>query len=131
MNANGEVYIVGDFRGTVDFDPGLGSHQLSSLGATFDIFLMKLSASGTLLWVNVFGNNSNERGKSLAIDSNGDVIIVGTFEGAVNFNPGPGVNFLFVQGSRDVFVCKYGSSGNLIFALVLEVQTKMMFIMFR
>ena len=40
VDAAGNVYQVGSFSGTVDFDPGPGVFNLSATGLT-DIFLMK------------------------------------------------------------------------------------------
>ncbi len=42
---SGNVYILGRFKGTADFDPGLGVSNLTSNGA-FDVFIVKLNSSG-------------------------------------------------------------------------------------
>ena len=45
----GNVYTTGSFQGTVDFDPGTGTYELTSVGET-DIFISKLDANGNFLW---------------------------------------------------------------------------------
>ena len=49
-DTDNNVYTIGYFRDTVDFDPGLGTHELSSLGNA-DMFIQKLDSDGNLLWV--------------------------------------------------------------------------------
>ena len=45
---SGNVYVLGRFYGTADFDPGLDVSNLTSNGA-FDVFIVKLNSSGEFL----------------------------------------------------------------------------------
>ena len=44
-DAAGNIYVSGQFSGTTDFDPGVGTSNLTSVGI-FDAFAAKYDASG-------------------------------------------------------------------------------------
>ncbi|WP_437991007.1 hypothetical protein [Sorangium sp. So ce145] len=75
VDAMGNYYILGGFKGTVDF----GTGPLTSAGDS-DIFLLKLDPSGAPLWSKRFGTPLRETGDALAIDGNGNVLIAGNYE---------------------------------------------------
>jgi len=108
VDSSGNVYTTGGFLGTVDFDPGSGTLNLMSAGGS-DVFVSKLSSSGNLIWAKRFGGTSDDVGRSLAIDSSGNVYITGFFKGTGTFD-------LTSAGFDDIFVSKLDSSGNLIWA---------------
>ena len=115
LDATGNVYTTGAFTGTVDFDPGAGTSNLSSLGGN-DVFIQKMDASGNFLWVRSFGASSNDFGNSVALDASGNVYITGYFSGTVDFNPGAGTNYLTSSGGNDIFIQKLDASGNFLWA---------------
>ncbi len=91
VNAAGDVYAIGRFRGTVDFDPGPGIFNLTSAG-DYDIFVSKLNASGDFVWAKSMGGGSSEVGNSIALDASGNVYTTGYFGGTADFDPSPGYN---------------------------------------
>ena len=115
MDEQGNVYTAGDFRNTVDFDPGSGTFNLISNGAQ-DIFVQKLDTLGSLVWARSIGGTGGDQGNSMTIDTSGNVYVTGQFQGTVDFDPGAGTTTLTSSGSTDVFVLKLDSSGNLIWA---------------
>ena len=110
------IYLTGSFRGTIDFDPGINSYNLTSSG-TSDGFVSKLDASGNFVWAKQFGGTgSNVIGSSLAVDSSGNVYSTGDFSGTIDFDPGIGVQNLTSFGSNDIFISKLDSFGNFVWA---------------
>ena len=67
----GNVYTTGVFAGTVDFDTGIGSFNLTSAAGSADVFIQKLDASGNFIWAKAFGSGSNDFGLSITgLDEN-------------------------------------------------------------
>tara|TARA_B100000508_G_scaffold118450_1_gene98519 strand:- start:29009 stop:33682 length:4674 start_codon:yes stop_codon:yes gene_type:complete len=112
-NTAGEVFSVGFFFGTADFDPSGGTLNLTSPGNQ-DIYITKLDAGGNLIWAQRFGNASRNRANNVTVDSNGDVYITGYFEGTVDFDPGPGTATLTSQFVVTAFVLKLDTDGNFL-----------------
>ena len=117
IDASGNVHTTGYFYGTADFDPGAGVRELTSNGSIVnDVFVSKLSSSGTYLWARQLGGSASDTGTSIAVDALGNVYTAGDFNGTADFDPGAGVNNLASAGDDDVFVSKLDSSGNHVWA---------------
>jgi hypothetical protein len=115
VDAAGNVYTTGYFRGTVDFDPGPGTVELTSAGNSRDIFISKLDSGGNLVWAKAIGGVSNDFGWGIVADSSGNVYTTGDFVGTVDFDPGTGPAEVFPLtsvGSSDIFISKLDSNGN-------------------
>ena len=115
VDASGNAYTTGRFVGTVDFDPGVGTTNLTSNGSG-DVFVQKLDPSGNLLWAKSFGGTADDHGYSISVDASGNPYATGFFEGTVDFDPGAGTTNLTSNGFRDVFIQKLDPSGNLLWA---------------
>ncbi|HTF04258.1 MAG TPA: SBBP repeat-containing protein, partial [Bacteroidia bacterium] len=112
-DAAGNVYTVGYFNGTVDFDPGAGSFPLTSLGGQ-DIFITKLDPSGNLLWAGRIGGAGNEQANGIALDASANMHITGCFYGTVDFDPGAGVFNSGNMTGADIYVLKLTSTGGFV-----------------
>jgi uncharacterized protein (DUF2249 family) len=115
---NNNVYVTGYFSNTVDFDPGIGTHNLTSNGGR-DIFLAKYDSTGNFEWAfNVGGTISTayeEGGQDIVIKGS-TIYLTGNFEGTADFNPAVGTNTLTSNGSLDIFVAKYDTTGAYLWA---------------
>ncbi len=111
----GNTYTTGEYRGTVDFDPGPSVYNLTSNGYT-DVFITKIDQYGNFVWAKSIGGNSIESGFSITTDNNGYVYVTGYFVGTVDFDPGPNIYNLTSSGYFDVFIIKIDVSGNFIWA---------------
>lgn len=117
VDALGNVYTIGYFRDTVDFDPGPGTYNLISAGFD-DIFISKLDANGNLVWAIRLGSSvSNDIGNVLALDPGGYLYVGGSFADTVDFDPGVGTYPLGAgSGGSDIFILKLDLSGNFVWA---------------
>jgi len=114
-DASGNVYTIGLFSGTVDFDPGAGTFNQTSTGQA-DIFISKLNSNGDFLWAKNMGGRGWDEGSGIVLDSIGNIYTIGYFEGTADFDPGVGTANLSSAGVSDIFVSKLDSSGNFVWA---------------
>jgi hypothetical protein len=104
VDASGALVAVGSFDGRLDF----GGGPLDAAGGTNpDVFVAKLDEGGNHLWSRRFGDTASQYATGVAIEADGDVVVVGYFEGHVDFGGGP----LASAGDVDVFVAKLGADG--------------------
>jgi uncharacterized protein (AIM24 family) len=107
VDANGNVFVTGDFHGTVNFD-GISK---TSVDGSADIFVAKYNGSGVIQWVQTAGGSSFDAGADITIDASGNAFVTGYFQETANF----GAVSKTSAGSTDIFVAKYNSSGVLQF----------------
>ena len=103
----GEVVIAGDNAGALDF----GGGSLATSGGT-DVVMASFDADGTHLWSKQFGNNVAQTAASLSVDSAGNVAILATFAGQINFGGGA----LATAGGNDMAIAKLTTDGMLLWS---------------
>jgi uncharacterized repeat protein (TIGR01451 family) len=84
---SGNMYAIGKFNNTVDFDPGQMVRNIASNGFS-DAFVLKLDKNGNFANVARIGGTHFEDGNAIALDQEESVIAVGTFSLTVDFDPG-------------------------------------------
>lgn len=111
------VFVTGTFRNTVDFDPGAGTANLTgSSGGDDDIFIARYDTAGNYVWAKKIGAGIADYSRAIAIDGSSNIYITGEFAGTVDFDPSGTTANLSATASYDVFVAKYNSSGNYVWA---------------
>lgn len=110
------IYLVGSFNGTVNFDAEVSNFSLTSYGDTSDIFFCKLDLLGNFIWAKKIGNSGGDFGNSIFVDNNNYLYITGGFWGNVDFDPNSSVYYLNSAGYNDIFLAKYDDLGNFIYA---------------
>lgn len=107
VDPQGNILITGHFAGTIDF----GGGPLVSAGER-DVFVAKLDAAGNHVWSKRFGGAHGQRGRGIAADRDGNVIIAGSVWGATDFGGG----LLTSEGFEDIFVAKLDPHGEHIWS---------------
>ncbi|MCB0744188.1 MAG: SBBP repeat-containing protein, partial [Ignavibacteriae bacterium] len=116
IDGGGNIYICGTYRNTVDFDPSSGgTFNLTSVGSS-DVFFAKYDMDGNFVWAKSIGGTLGDYANSLAVDVSGNIYITGYFWNTVDFDPNSGAQLLTSSGEEDIFIAKYGSNGNCIWA---------------
>ncbi|HEY8038187.1 MAG TPA: hypothetical protein VIF15_00260 [Polyangiaceae bacterium] len=125
VDVHGNLFVAGTLYGTSD----LGTGPVTSAGGG-DVLLAKIDATGHTMWTRDFGDRSDQFAYSVATDAAGNVVIAGSFAGALDFgNGGPLLSpdrttasptlpdrALRAIGARDVFVAKLDGDGGLLWA---------------
>jgi hypothetical protein len=102
---SGNVYIAGSYVGNAVF----GSDIVGNNGS-FDLFYAKLDASGSWQWAHHAGGGLSDYAYGIALDSSGNVFIVGSFSDNADF----GGTTYTSAGYHDVFVVKYNPLGEVV-----------------
>ncbi|MEI9943355.1 MAG: SBBP repeat-containing protein [Chitinophagaceae bacterium] len=84
LDGSNNIYITGYFGGTVDFDPGVATDNLTAAGG-LDMYVAKLDVDGNFIWAKQFGNALDEIGQDLSVDAAGNVYITGSYDAATFF----------------------------------------------
>ena len=123
IDASNTIFITGEFRGSMDYDPGNGNFVTitsGNSGNNEDAYLGKINgATGETIYYKAFNSITipgGGKGESIITDSSGNVYITGRLFGSVDFNPNDGENILTSNGDSDIFVAKLTNAGSLIWA---------------
>ena len=97
--------MVGDFRGTIDVDPGPGVMNVTSTagGTDYGFYMAKLNSAGQLQWVRTLAANELTPFR-IAVDGAGNLIVASNFTALATDPPmdvdaGPG-QFLVQEKGR-------------------------------
>jgi hypothetical protein len=115
-DAAGNAYVVGQFSGTADFDPGPGTYPLTATGPGTWAFAAKYAPDGSLVWARAIAPKPADSLGSVAVDAAGGVYVTGTYAADTDFDPGPGQDVLPALGPVSTFVLKLDTDGNFVWA---------------
>lgn len=117
IDAAGNLYTTGSYTGLVDFDPGPGVSNVTSVSFSADAYLQKLDKDGNLVWVKSMGGKNYELAYDMAIDQSGNFYLTGIYQDSADFDPGPGAYWLHApSASYNAFITKLDSAGNFVWA---------------
>lgn len=115
-DASGNVIVTGMFKSpTIMF----GTTTLTNAGSgTSDIFLAKYDVSGNVIWAKTAGDISDDEGRSVSIDTAGNIYMTGFFADTSIVFGNYTLTNTFNSNSffYDIFIVKYSLSGNVVWA---------------
>jgi hypothetical protein len=111
----GNVFVAGTFQGASPASIDFGGIALTNAAGSLinALFICKYDRFGNVGWARLVATNSNTSfSLRLAADSAGNVYFAGHFSGGATF----GTNTLVSSGPSDLFLTKYDSQGNALWA---------------
>jgi len=103
LDSSDALYISGIFTGTAN-GPGF---SITSLGGQ-DIFVAKVSSSGSYLWAESAGTTGDDSTESIAALANGDVFITGSFGPSMDI----GIDSVTSVGYNDGYIAHISGDGD-------------------
>ncbi len=108
-DSDNNVYITGMFGYSTNMY--FASDTLINRGS-YDVFVAKYDSGGNELWVKSDGGAEQDCGYSICTDASKNVYVTGYFQASAAF----GNDSIFGHGNLDLFVAKYDTYGNNIWA---------------
>jgi hypothetical protein len=87
--------------------------RIALILAFWTVALHSVAQSIRLDWVKTMASS---HGTKLVLDSNRSMVVLGAFSGTVDFDPGPAVFNMSSNGRTNIYIAKYDTSGNFIWA---------------
>jgi hypothetical protein len=112
QDGSGNLYLTGQFSGTVDFDPSAGTANVAAgCSSSTNIFIAKYDPNGGYIWAKgMSGCTSGDIGNDIAVDASGNAYVTGSFKATVDFDPDAGTANL-TAANEDIFLAKYDNNG--------------------
>lgn len=115
----GNVYVVGEFSGTVDFDPAPASADFhTSYNGSIDAFVSKYDVNGDFLWAKTWGGSRRDVAYGVGVDAAGSAYVVGPFMDTVDFNPDPSIDDIHASNGisgtvyqNNIYLSKFSADG--------------------
>lgn len=95
IDGNGSILVTGQTTGDLHGNVNSGF---------YDVFVSKYDSQGNRQWTQQFGGGGSDYATDIALDSNGNVYVVGYTDGGIDGNA--------VSGLNDAFIAKISSSGS-------------------
>ena len=114
-DSDGNLFVIGNFMDTVDFDPGPGIENKISNGGN-DVYILKLNSAGNFLWVRTFGNSANDIVEKAQVDKLNNIILTGRFSASLDFDPSLNVDIKTSNGFSDTYILKLNNLGNYLWS---------------
>ncbi len=106
----GNVFMSGYFLGSTLYLGNTNTSLTSSYA--YNVFVTKYDSSGNMRWTNYAGGNIGNGPGGIAADGAGSIFTTGYFSDTIAF----GVDTIAGNGYQNIFLAKYDSAGNLLWA---------------
>ena len=119
VDHSNNIYLQGQFNSVVDFDPGIGVHNVGPMNSIWegDAFILKLDMNGYFEWVNTY-NHSYSFENQVIFDECGSMYLAAEFYDVAHFIDGTDTISVFGDDEETGyhFVAKIDEDGNHLWA---------------
>lgn len=112
-DAAGNIYTIGTFQKTVDFNPGVKTESRTSTGFT-NTYIQKMDTDGNFIWVRALVGKDNVLGYAVTVDASGNIYTTGRFKKELSFENS--TVKLVSANPESGFIQKMDANGNFIWA---------------
>jgi len=109
---SGHLYLIGSFAYTVDFDPDTTVFNIAAPQNAS--YIVKLDTAFSLCWAEAIEDTIYIN--DVALDGSDHIVTTGQFSDTIDFDPGPGVYSLASSGVNSIYVARFDTAGNLVWA---------------
>lgn len=110
---NGDVVVASRAVGEISVE----STVLPAVGEC-DIFIARYNTDGMLQWAQRYGDPANQFVDAITVDTDGNILLTGPFEGSMDFGSGP----LMAPPGGGAYLAKLDPAGNPIFTRAIGGQ---------
>lgn len=115
LDADGNVYFVGNLNGPCTFYSPLANIPVASNGSS-DIFIASYTSAGDIRWAKNAGGSNSDFCSGVVINANNHIAITGSIGAGSAAFYGSVLVALTSAGSSDIFVAEYDTAGNALCA---------------
>lgn len=118
-DSHGNAIIIGTYTDVVSFYAPTDTVTLTPLDE--ETYFAKYDSIGNLVFATTLGQAGGYiYGQTIALDSDDNIFIAGSFTGDIDFDVYDGTHILSSNGNGDIFFAKYKTNGELLFVKALE-----------
>ncbi len=108
------IVTMGRFKGTTDFDPGSGVHNLTAVTSRYNVFISKTDKNGNEIWTKGIIGDGDANSTRIAVDKNKNIYIAFYFDGTFDLDPNSGTTNVTPNDDAALVFAKYDKNGTLL-----------------
>jgi hypothetical protein len=110
IDKSNNLYLSGLTTSTISIAT-IGSHQTNYGGGVYDVFLVKLTSSGSIVWGTYYGGSGDDRSFFCHTDTLGNVYLSGATSSTNSISTPGSHQVTYGGGTYDGFLAKFNTNG--------------------
>jgi hypothetical protein len=111
LDNSGNVFAIGQFTATTDFDPSAAIFKITGNGS----LVLKLNPNGEFQMAKGFVTEGSVQANAIKVDANGSIYTTGVHQGITDFDPSTAsYNFTQTPFANDMLLSKLNNNGDFV-----------------